>query len=276
MKPSLFLILLLAIGCDESKVKENQQTKGREIITKPQLNTLLDNNKLAGSILIYDAQKEQYYASNVELVETKHIPASTFKIPNTIIGLETGLLQNEETVFKWDGKERAFPMWEKDLTLKEAFQASCVPCYQELALNIGLDTMQAYLEKIAYPGIDINVGNLNMFWLEGESKISPVEQIDFLSRLYNSELGISSHTTSTVKNIMRMSSDQNYTLSGKTGWGVIGDLDIGWFVGYLEKENEVYFFATKLIPKSDFDMDDFIPIRKQITLDALKSLKIID
>jgi len=73
-----------------------------------------------------------------------------------------------------------------------------------------------------------------------------------------------------------MSSDQNYTLSGKTGWGVIGDLDIGWFVGYLEKENEVYFFATKLIPKSDFDMDDFIPIRKQITLDAFESLKIID
>jgi len=272
----LFLLLLILCSCKEHKQKEKEVEviKCRELETS-MLSSLLTENKLDGVVLIYDEQKKVYHSNNFEESKVKLLPASTFKIPNSIIGLESGILKDAKSVFKWDGKSRSFPMWEKDLTLQEAFQVSCVPCYQELAIKIGVDTMTSYLARLQYPGMIVNQESLDMFWLKGNSKISPQEQIEFLKRLHKSDLDVSQHATKTMIDIMVIDKNADYSLSGKTGWGIIDDKNIGWFVGYLEVDGKPYFFATAITPHSDFDMKKFVTMRKEITLKAFGALGII-
>jgi len=276
MKYYTFILLILFWSCGEKKNSEQQTSINDAQIIKKEFQAILDTVNLNGAILIYDSKGDKYYSNDFEEAKNGHVPASTFKIPNSIIGLETGILKNEETVFKWDGNERAFSIWEKDLTLKEAFQASCVPCYQELADKIGIKRMTKYLDKLNFGNMDVNPENLNTFWLVGDSKISPFEEIDFLIRFYNSKLPIGASTTQIVKNIMKMESDDNYSLSGKTGWAIRDSLNTGWFVGYIEKDENIYYFATKIRPNEGFDMSKFSSMRKKVTKEALREMKVIN
>lgn len=256
---------------DAVEVKKLQPTE----VKTPIIDKLLDSLQLEGVILIYDETNNQYLSNNFQEAKQQVLPASTFKIPNTIIGLETGNIESEETVFKWDGNQRAFPMWEKDLVLRDAFQFSCVPCYQGLALQIGVDTMQHYLKKLEFGQMDVNQKTLDNFWLIGTSKISPNEQVEFLRKLYHHDLAISERTQKIITNIMSIDQSDQYHLSGKTGWAAFPDKNIGWFVGFIEKANDVYFFATKVEPQEGFDIKDFPRIRKELTLEAFKKLQII-
>jgi beta-lactamase class D len=259
------------------KQKQKSDEHFEKRIESSELQTILDSLNVNGAILIFDFNKNSYYANNFQLAEKNSIPASTFKIPNSVIGLETGILQDEKTVFKWNGEKRAFPNWEKDLTLKEAFQSSCVPCYQELAKKIGIERMNDYLAKLNFGEMVVTDETLANFWLIGSSKISPFQQIDFLKRLYTKELPISESTNKTVIEILKIEENINFTLSGKTGLAVHLTNDIGWFVGYLEKNKEVFYFATNISPNdSNMDRNEFLSIRKTATLLALKEMKFID
>jgi len=275
MKYKIFVLLILFWSCMEKKNTEQKASTNDSRIIQKEFQSILDKSNVNGVILIYDASKDNYHSNDFEEAKNGHVPASTFKIANSIIGLETKIIENEQSIFKWDGNERAFSIWEKDLTLKEAFQASCVPCYQELADKIGVARMTEYLKKLNFGNMDVKQENLNTFWLGGDSKISPFEQIDFLKRFYNSKLPIAASTTKIVKNIMKMESDNNYSLSGKTGWAIRDGANTGWFVGYVEKDENVYYFATKIRPNEGFDMSKFGSIRKQVTKAALKEMKII-
>lgn len=205
-----------------------------------------------------------------------YLPASTFKIPNSIIALETSVVENDSTLFKWDGEQRSLEAWEQDLIFKDAFHASCVPCYQEVAIKIGAERMIQYLEKLKYGNMKVDSSNLQMFWLEGDSKISQFEQIDFLNRFYHSELPISKRTASIMKRMIVVKANDKYVLSGKTGWSIRNGNNNGWFVGYIELKNRMYFFATNIRPKEQFDMSMFPMIRKDITYKALKEMDVIE
>ena len=117
--------------------------------------------------------------------------------------------------------------------------------------------------------------DLNLFWVKGNSTISPLEQIDFLRRFYEGSLPISKRTQSIVKEMMLLEEESSYRLYGKTGWGVVGDQNNGWFVGFVEKGNQTYFFATNVSPKEGFDMKNFAKIRLAITKDALREMAVI-
>lgn len=236
---------------------------------------ILDSLDVKGSILIFDFQKNIYYSNDFNRTNQGFIPASTFKIPNSIIGLELEILKDENSVFKWNGEKRNRPEWEKDLTLKEAFQVSCVPCYQELAGKIGIKRMKKYLKKLGYKNMFFDETTLNNFWLTGQSNISQTEQIDFLRKFYFSELPITEKTQRIVKNIMEFENTPEYILSGKTGWGVIEDINIGWYVGYLEKNDRVYFFALNINSTESTRIENFGEIRINATKEALKTLKLI-
>jgi len=118
--------------------------------------------------------------------------------------------------------------------------------------------------------------NIDLFWLEGESRISPVEQIDFLYRFFEGQLPVSDRTASIMKRLMVIEQNQEYSLSGKTGWSIRNGHNNGWFVGYIETAGKVHFFVTNVNPKDDFNMDMFARIRKDITSAALAKLGIID
>ncbi|MBW4360915.1 class D beta-lactamase [Flavobacterium taihuense] len=261
------LLLLVSIS-SHGQLKKNE-------VLKPEFATILESLKVKGAVLIYDVKNNTYYSNDFTWAKTGIIPASTFKIPNSIIALETGVIQNDSVIFKWNGEQRNNKKWEQDLTFKKAFQVSCVPCYQEVARKIGVNRMKTYLKKLDYPGMFFDTITIDNFWLQGESKISQMQQIDFLERLYFSKLPISKRTENTMRNIMIIENTKSYTLSGKTGWGMRADLDNGWFVGYIETNNLAYFFALNVEMKNA-TMDSFPAIRMNAIKEAFRKLKLIE
>ncbi len=277
MKPIYFLlILLLSSSCVEQKdapqnseIKSPSKSEIRRVVDS-NFQKIIDDANVNGVLLIYDPQTRTYTSNDFDRAEKKFSPASTYKIPNSIIALETGVVEDENTMFKWDGKKRFFKMWEQDFVFSEAYKKSCLPCYQEIARDIGVERMKEYVSKIGYPNMDIDSSNIDIFWLKGNSKISAIEQVQFLERLYNSELPISERTEKTMKKIMIIDEKLDYQLSGKTGWVMDDDYNLGWFVGFVQQKGKVYFMATNIDPKENFDMKLFPRIRLQLLKRALK------
>jgi beta-lactamase class D len=269
------IISTLWFSCQNAKETETDtdsdtQTSEYTFTVESNFQTILDSAKVTGSVLIYDPEKKEYHANNFDLPKKGHLPASTFKIPNSIIAFETKVVESDTTLFKWDGKPRALAQWEQDLTFTQAFHLSCVPCYQEVARRIGPERMNQYLQKFDYGKMIVDSNNLDVFWLEGESTITQVDQIHFLEKLYTSKLDISTRTESIMKQMMIIQEFADLKVSGKTGWAIRNGSNIGWFVGYLEKDKKVYYFATNIQPTQECNMDRFATIRKSVTYLALK------
>ncbi len=239
------------------------------------LQSIFDSVSVKGAVLIFDPQKNICISNDFERSRQGFLPASTFKIPNSIIALETGVVSNDSTLFYWNGEKRRLPSWEKDLTFREAFHASCVPCYQEVARKIGVARMRHFLDEFQYGEMKVDSFSIDKFWLEGTSTISQQQQIDFLYKFYQRRLTLQKNTYNIMSRMLVIDDNDQYKISGKTGWAIRERNNTGWFVGYIEKENEVYFFATIVEPNTTFNMDFFPVIRSEITLKALKQLNII-
>lgn len=182
--------------------------------------------------------------------QTTFPTASTFKIMNALIALETGVISNELAVLTWDGISRAIPTWNRDLNLREAFKISAVWFYQVLARRIGYERMQQGITQVGYGNQNIGKPeDIDQFWLQGTLQITPQQQVQFLRRLYENDLPFSEQTLSLVKEIMIYEQTPDYTIRAKTGWFGFGNeslQNIGWFVGYVETGNNAYFFATNI------------------------------
>ena len=269
-------ILLAVFACWHPCICEAQATEAfSETYIKsqnPGFQQILDEAGLRGVILVLDPQSGTIFSNDFARAESGHLPASTFKIPNGIIGLETGVVEGEHTVFEWDGQKRFLPEWEQDLSFAEAFRRSCVPCFQEIARGIGAERMKEYLKKLRYGNMVPESPAIDRFWLEGDSRISASQQIDFLYRFYFSELPISRRTERIMKHLMVIEESEAGKLSGKTGWAIRGGNNLGWFVGYLEKGGNVYFVATNVEPETAFSMDLFPLIRRKVAVKALESV----
>jgi beta-lactamase class D len=279
----IFLIIFclpIIFSCQQKTGTSKQNETQEQVVTTTEtiiksFQNILDRNNVSGSILIYDAQKNEYFSNDFVHAATGFLPASTFKIINSIIGLETGVLNDESHLFKWDKRPRMLESWEADLSLAEAYKVSCVPCYQEVARAIGTKKMNEYLKKLDYGNMEIADSMIDIFWLEGDFKISQKEQIDFLKRLYNKELPISDKTFNIMQQIMVIDDNQIYKLSGKTGWGIRQGNNIGWFVGFVEKNENVYYVATNITPLNQNETDAFAQIRLSISLKALAELGVL-
>ncbi|MFL5789141.1 MAG: penicillin-binding transpeptidase domain-containing protein [Flavisolibacter sp.] len=215
---------------------------------------LLNNN--TGNFIIYNV--DRYKDSNF-------LPASTFKIVNSLIGLQTGVIKNDSMVIKWDGIKRR-PEWDKDLSMYQAFQVSAVPYYQEVARRIGKDTMQHWLDTLSYGTKKIK-GPIDSFWLNNTLKITPDEQLGLVKKLYFDELPFFRLNQEIVKKAMLFEDKPEYKLSYKTGTGVKENGNpLGWIVGYIEENRHPYFFVLNL-ESSDKNID--IP---SVRMKILKSI----
>ena len=280
MKTLISFVLILVLGFTSCNLRESKKEASAEEaiarIDAPEFGQLLEGAMVKGTILVYVPLEHAFYSNDFAWCGQGHLPASTFKIPNTMIALETGVAADENTVFAWDGQKRAMPAWEQDLSLREAFHYSCVPCYQEIARKVGAETMNQWIDTLNYGNMVVHPENIDRFWLEGDSRITPFQQVDFLHRFYSGQLPITERTYSLMKEIMVIESQDDWTLSGKTGWSIREGNNTGWFVGYLEKAGEVYFIATCIQPTDDFNMDMFNIIRRQISMEAFRVLQIIE
>lgn len=226
-----------------------------------------------GSILIYDSKNNRIYEHNPQRNATAIAPASTFKIFNALVALETGVVPDDVAVLTWDGIHRDIDAWNHDTNLRQAFKDSTVWFYQVLARRAGHERMQQFINKVGYGNRQIGtVADIDRFWLQPQLlQITPKEQIKFLQRLYQGDLPFSQRTINLVKDIMVREQTPDYTLRGKTGWLTSTKPNVGWFVGYLEQNKNVYFFATTL----DMQKSEDAPARIEITRRSLKDLGLL-
>ncbi len=234
---------------------------------------VLEQSGYDGIVLIYDLNKDVFWASQPDRIEEQFIPASTFKIFSSLVALETGILPDKETVMQWDGVERSRPEINKDLKLAEAFQVSAVPHYQELVRRIGASRMQAFVDSAAYGNRDLS-GGIDQFWLTGALRISPKEQIMMLRSLHADELPFSPEAMDTVKEIMITETGEGYVIRAKTGWGIPdGTVNTGWWVGWIETNDNTHFFATVI--QSNNPGQDFGAARRTITKEVLQRMGVL-
>jgi beta-lactamase class D len=230
-----------------------------------------------GSLIVYDSNQKQTYEYNPQRNGTELVPASTFKIFNAMVALETGVIPDDVAVLTWDGVRRKvadqdFPAWNRDTNLRQAFKDSTVWFYQVLARRAGHERMQQWIDKVGYGNRQIGVaGDIDQFWLKGPLKITPKAQIVFLQKLYQNNLPFSPRTMNLVKDIMVREQTPAYTLRGKTGWLDASTPNLGWFVGYLEQNKNVYFFATTV----DLLKSEDAPARIEVTRRSLKDLGLL-
>lgn len=216
-----------------------------------QIDALFIKEGVRGTLVVHDVAADVYTVHDRKRAETRFSPASTFKIPNSLIGLDTGTVANVDTILPYGGGKTARPEWAHDMSLRDAIKISNVPLYQGMARRIGLDKMRENMRKLDYGNGDIG-DQVDMFWLKGPLQISAVEQTAFLQRLAQDNLPFSKAAMAAVRDITRQ--EGNADLHAKTGYGYgpQKDVDIGWWVGWVVKEGRLYTFALNIdIPGSD-------------------------
>lgn len=203
-----------------------------------------------GAFVLIDCASGKSFQSDPAACAEKVAPFSTFKIWNSAIGLETGLVQDPDAPFwAWDGQKRWLEAWNKDQTLRSAMAASCVPAYQALARQIGPERMQKWLDLIGYGDRDITAG-IDIFWLDPPDHkpllITPTQQARLIAKLVNGEVPFSNKTRTALKSIMTLKTTDHGILYGKTGSGERDGSAWGWFVGYVESAGKTFAFACLL------------------------------
>jgi beta-lactamase class D len=255
----ILLIATLFNACSSNNISDEERLK-----------KFFDENKVEGTFALYNNGQGNFNIYNLSrFKDSAYTPASTFKIINSLIGLQTGRISNTKMQIKWDGIDRGMPDWNKDLTMEEAFKVSCVPYYQEVARRIGKDTMQHWLDSLSY-GTKKITSKVDTFWLDNSLKIKPDEQMGLVKKLYFGQLPFNKTTMENVKRVMVQENNSNYTLAYKTGWGEKENgKSIGWVVGWIEENKHPSFFVLNLEGAKDIDM---INIRKNILTQCLQTL----
>ncbi len=240
----LFLGLLSSCTLNSESILEDFSSSDLESIFK--------SENADGCFVICDFKADKKLTYNSARLDSTFLPASTFKIINSMIALETGVIKDENEIITWDGKKRFVKEWNQDYNLKSGIKYSVVWFYQELARRIGKEKMQYWVNAAKYGNQNIG-GKIDYFWLNGDIRISPNQQIDFLQKLYLNELPFSKKNQEIVKNIMIVDKTPDYSIHAKTGWAMRINKQIGWYIGYFEKEDNVYFFTINMDIKNKAD-----------------------
>ena len=212
---------------------------------------------------------EQQTIYRPQRAKQAYSPASTFKIPNTLIALKYGLVNSPDSVFKWDGQKRWLDIWNQDQTLRSAYQVSCVWCYQSLARKLGSKIYKKELTALNYGNHQLG-NQIDQFWLDGSLSISALQQVGFLIRLIDKDLPFTIESQRMTKQIMREDRQGEYGLYAKSGWAA-GEINIGWYVGYVEASTGVWVFAMNM----DLQDPKRAPLRQKVVMQALSELGII-
>ena len=261
----VILTALLALSCSSSRNAPPTVTE------RPDFGRHFDAAGVKGTFILFDAQNNTFLVSDRERAEKRFIPASTFKILNSLIALDTGAVMDENETIPWDGVDRGNPEWNRDLNMREAIRVSAVWFYQEMARRVGPTRMQEGVSSAAYGNRNVG-GGIDRFWLDGALQITPREQVEFLVRLDRGQLLFSSRAIRTLRDILKVEQNGETTLYAKTGWAMAGKPQTGWYVGWVEQGKKGrWYFATNL----DIEKAGDARARVDITRAILKELQIL-
>ena len=262
MRFILYFLLILIAGCSPNNVEVNEDL-GKYFSENNTRGCFALLSNSTGNITVYNLERYR---------DSAYLPASTFKIVNSLIGLQTGRIESDSMVIKWDGIKRPFESWNRDLNMYDAFRVSSVGYYQEVARRIGKDTMQSWLDTLAYGSKKITT-TVDSFWLDHSLTITPDEQLGLVKKLYFNQLPFHRMNMETVKRAMLFEDKPEYKLSYKTGWSgwdSVRNKHLGWMVGWIEENRHPYFFVLNLESSNrDFNM---IEVRMRILKGILNDL----
>lgn len=249
-----------SIAREQQTAEGNQNIQGTEIAKENEISVVTDNivdysdyfQGISGCAVMYDESSDTYSLYGKERCEKEVSPLSTFKIVSALAGLENNVLENQTSTMEYSGVKYPIDTWNSNLTLKEAFETSCVWYFRQVVDMVGEENIHAMLKEIQYGNCDISEWNgsetnslpeLNGFWLESSLEISPKQQVVMLNYIFGSKNNFSTDNLEELKNIMHIAELDNGSLYGKTGSGIDGK---AWFVGFIEKSDNKIYFAIYL------------------------------
>lgn len=273
------LFIALLFSCSTKRKDNHFTSKNDEVLVRQDFKKYFDECNVEGAIAIYDHKNHTWILSDTVATRKETLPASTFKIINLLIALETKTIASENDIVKWPGSTDTLkydyrPNIYHDITVKEAFEVSAGWAFIELAKKIGKDNYKKYLTLCHYGNINLSQTDPD-FWNFGAFGISPINQVEFLKKLYEEKLPFSKRNIEIVKKVMISEQNDDYTIHSKTGWTRENDINTGWWVGYIENKNGTYFFATRLLQDRKLNASNFGNCRKEITKSVFKNLNVI-
>jgi bla regulator protein BlaR1 len=271
------ILLFLLIGCivlTDAKSTAGATLEGKLPLVNPNIAYEDLSNYFQGydgTFVLLDLKKEQYQVYNDDNSKKRVSPNSTYKIVSSLVGLESGVLTDENTLLEWDKTIYPFEQWNRNQTLASAMSYSVSWYFQKVDSSVGKTRIEDYLKQIGYGNNDLS-GGIRDFWVESSLKISPIEQVEMLKKLYTYKMPFSQKNIDIVKKVIKVSEQDKATLYGKTGTGIVNGNSInGWFIGYVENEGKVYIFATNIQGKERADGNN----ARNITVSILKDKNIL-
>ncbi len=232
-------------------------------VVRDDLQALFRKAGVRGTFALLDVKRGQTTVVDAARAKQRMIPASTFKIPHSLIALETGAVKDENEVIPYGGQPQQFPEWEHDMNLRDAIAASNVPVFQTLARRIGLKRENQWVNRLSYGNRRIGPV-VDRFWLDGPLEISAVEQTRFLSRLARQQLPASKKNQLKVREMLKIEEKDGYALFAKTGWGMSTTPSLGWWVGWVERGDRLHTFALNIDMDGAQDTGKRIPLTRDL------------
>ncbi len=242
--------------------------QAQKVAEEPGLEVFFTQRGIEGCFVVLDPVQDTLHICNPERAKKRFRPASTFKIPNALIGLDVGAVRDLDEVLPYGGTKEWIKAWEQDMNLRDAMKVSNVAVFHQLAKRIGLERMQARLTAFQYGNAQAGKDIETRFWLDGPLEISALEQVDFLRRLVTGKVPMKPETVESVKTLLVYEKKPQAVIYGKTGWLGPNGTQIGWWVGWVERDGQSYPFALNATIKVQDDAKHRIPI----ALDCLTKL----
>ena len=204
-----------------------------------------------GSFVLYDLENDAWSIHNKDHATLRVAPNSTYKIYDALFGLEEGIITPENSFIAWNGENYPFEAWNADQTLQSAMNSSVNWYFQTIDKQLGASAVNSYIQKIGYGNENMS-GDFSTYWMESSLEISPIEQVELLTKLQNNSYDFAPKNINAVKDAICLSASDAGTFYGKTGTGRVDGQDVnGWFIGYIETTDNTYFFATNIGADSD-------------------------
>lgn len=278
-------LVVMCIACKEKKTSADADTKGSDnktittveqaTIVNKDLKKYYDEYGLEGMFVLYDPKERKYTWYNASLSDSAQTPASTFNITSALIALEEKIITAENSVMPWSGRQYRNPIARQNLSLDTAFRYNIDWYFWRLRKKIGAEKMKEWIAKLNYgnrlspsyiDSFKTGPHGIDSFWVvSGDLRITPSQQLSYIQRFYEEDLPFSSMNIRLMKKLMFEKDSAGIKIYGKRGsYQVRNDQQfIGWFVGYVEKENKVYFFVS-FMRTPDLEHKSIIQAQKDI------------
>ncbi len=235
------LVTVVPVAC----TSEDDGSAEPQVVERGEWGRFFDDAGVVGTFAAREVGTGRTLVWNVDRAEARRLPASTFKILNSMIILQTGLVDDVDEVVAWDGVERPIAAWNRDHNLRSGIEVSAVWMYQELAREVGEDRMAEWVVAADYGNADIG-GGIDEFWLRGDLRISPLEQLDFLERMVTGELPFDAEVVADVGEIIVREQGDGWVWSHKTGTALAVQPTLGWLVGTAQQGDRTWVFAMNI------------------------------